>query len=240
MNGCGLRCVVLGAAALLPFAGFAQMQDPGMMNANPANPNPTNMGPATPGQNVGPAPVTSSDTNMRDSLGSPGTTGRQMRDDEFLRQATEGGIAQIEFGKLAVQKGDAPVKEFAQTMIDDHTTINKNLSGVADQLGVMVPTKMNKEDQAEYKKLSSLSGDAFNREYVTVEVRDHREDLHQFRLEMMNAADQNLQNEVAKEAPTLREHMQLASKLAEDKGVPVPPRPPRPGAPPAPPQAASK
>lgn len=243
MNGFGLRCVVLGAAALLPFAGVAQTNDQGMMNpgmANPANPNPTNMGPAMPEGNMGPAPVTPSNTSMRDSLGAPGVTGREMRDDEFLRRATEGGLAQIAFAKVAIEKGSADVKEFAQKMLDDHTAINKDLAGVADQLGVMVPTRMNKQDQAELSKLSSLKGDAFDREYITVEVRDHREDLHQFRLEVMNATDQNLQNQVAKQAGTLREHMRLSSELAQEKGIPVPPRPPRPNAPPAPPQAASK
>lgn len=241
MTGRTLRWVVLGAAALLPFAGVAQTPDQGMNSggmANPANPNPTNMGPASPDGNMGPAPITSSNTNMRDSLGAPGMTGRQMRDDEFLRQAVESGLAQIEFGKLAVAKGSPDVKEFGQKMIDDHTAINKDMAGVADELGVMVPTKMNKQDQEEYKKLRALSGDAFEREYITLEVRDHREDLHQYRLEVMNATDQRLQNQVSSESGILREHMRLASDLAQQKGIPVPARPPRPNAPP--PQAASK
>lgn len=226
------RVAVLGAAAiLLPLGMNAQTgMDPSTNPANPAYPmNPAVPVPPQPGP-VSPTGVQQQQT-MRDTLGAPGMTGRQMKDKQFLMKATEGGLAEVQLGTLATQKGGPEVKEFGQKMVDDHTAINTDMATVADQLGVMLPKKMGKEDKQEYEKLSALSGDAFDKEYIAYMVKDHRQDLREFFMEMRSAADPTLQNEVTKAAGVIRGHLQMVTKLAEDKGVPVPPRPPRPGPP---------
>jgi putative membrane protein len=168
------------------------------------------------------------------SLGAPGETGQQMQDKLFVQKATQGGIAQIQLAKLAVQKGSPDVKDFAQKMIDDHTAINKDMATVADEIGTMLPRKMSKDDQAEYDKLNALSGDAFDKEYILYVAKGHREDMRDFRMEVTAAADQGLQAEVAKAAGIIRNHLMMIAKLAKDKGVELPARPAHPPtAPPA-------
>jgi predicted outer membrane protein len=44
---------------------------------------------------------------------------------------------------------------------------------VADSLGVMLPKKLNKDEQAEYDKLNGLSGKDFDTEYLTYIVKAH-------------------------------------------------------------------
>lgn len=221
--------VLIGAAAiLLPLTVRAQVgMDPSTNTANPLNPGmpaPPQPGPAAPGG--------VQQQTMRDSLGAPGETGRQMLDREFLVKATEGGIAEVQFGMLATQKGSAEVKDFGQKMVDDHTALNKDMASVADQLGVMLPKKMSKDDQAEYQKLNGLSGDDFDKEYIAYTLKDHHKDMHDFVVEARSATDQNLQSEAGRGAGMIREHLQIVTKLAADKGVPIPPRPPRPAGPP--------
>jgi putative membrane protein len=65
------------------------------------------------------------------------------------------------------------VKDLAQKMVDDHTALNKDMASVADSLGVMLPKKMPKDDQAEYDKLNGLSGKDFDTEYLTYIVKAH-------------------------------------------------------------------
>jgi putative membrane protein len=168
---------------------------------------------------------------MPNSLGAPGETGQQMQDKLFVSKATEGGIAQVQMGKLALQKGSPEVKEFAQKMIDDHTATNKDLANVADELGTMLPRKMNKDDQAEYDKLKALSGDDFDKEYILYMAKEHREDMRDFRMEAAAASDQGLQTEVVKAAMVIRQHLMMLAKLAKDKGIELPARPPRPATP---------
>ena len=217
-------CVAVVAAAvwLLPSLLAAQM--------DPSSPPPA--GPQGVVPPPGP-PTTPSSTTMRETLGAPGQTGRQMADKQFMRAAAEGGIAEVKLGMLAVQKGGPEVKEFGQKMVDDHTAIDKDMAAVADSLGIMLPKKMSKEDQAEYDKLNGLSGDAFDKEYILFMAKAHRQDLHDFRTEASVAADPELEAEVTKAAMVIRQHLMMVTKLAADKGVVLPPRPPSRPAPPA-------
>jgi len=220
-NKCMQIAVFAAASVLLPSALVGQMdpsQNPQNMNA-PAGQMPTSQsGTQTP-------PPT-----MRDTLGAPGENGQQMLDKKFLENAAKGGIAEVKLGTLAVQKGGPEVKVFGQKMVDDHTAINKDMADVADGLGVMLPKKMAKDDQAEYDKLNGLSGDAFDKEYILYMAKAHRQDLHDFRTEASVAADPGLAAEVVKAALVIRDHLTMLTKLAADKGVTLPPRPARPAA----------
>jgi predicted outer membrane protein len=43
-------------------------------------------------------------------------------DKTFATEAAQGGLAEVQLGQLALQKGSSPqVKEFAQRMVTDHT-----------------------------------------------------------------------------------------------------------------------
>ena len=227
-----MRSAVLGAAVvLMPLALLAQI-DP------TTNPNPTPMNPQAPqNQNLplnqpGNPTQTGSQatpqTSMRDSLGAPGLTGQQMMDKQFMRTAAENGIADVKMGTLAAEKGSPGVKELAQKMIDDHTAINRDMGTVADAAGVMLPKKMNKDDEAEYQKLNGLSGKDFDTEYVTYIAKSHYEDLHNFHKEAAVAADPELQAEVVKAMRTMHDHLGLIAKTADAEGITLPPRPQRP------------
>ncbi len=115
-----------------------------------------------------------------------------MQDKMFLRKAAEGGIAEVKLGQLAAQKASSEdVKAFGQKMVDDHTKLNLEIAQVADSMGVMLPKSMNKEDQAEYDKLNALSGNDFDIEYLTFMVKDHHQDLHEFRIEAASSHRRN-------------------------------------------------
>ena len=177
----------------------------------------------------------SSTTPMQDSVGAPNETPQQLRDRMFLRKAAAGGLAEVQLGKLATEKGSAqPVRDFGQKMVDDHTKLNGELAPLADAAGVMIPKKLSKNDQSEFDKLSGLAGDAFDKEYIAFMVKDHHEDLREFHMEAMSTTDPELKAAVDKGAHVIREHMILADKLARDNGIPVPERGHKPATPPTP------
>ena len=58
-------------------------------------------------------------------------------DRKFLNEAADGGMAEVELGKLALQKAaDAGVKKFGQRMVDDHSKANDQLRQLAAGKGV--------------------------------------------------------------------------------------------------------
>lgn len=62
------------------------------------------------------------------SLGAFSALTNTIDADDFVESASASGIAEIEAGKLALQKSISPqVKVFAQKMIDDHTAANSEL-----------------------------------------------------------------------------------------------------------------
>ena len=227
------RCIaVLGVAGLLlPTVLMAQMDPNGSVGVTPYPQSPQNMNQPAAGQ-TGSTPATGAQsiqsTSMRDSLGAPGQTGQQMLDKQFVRAATEDGLADVKLATLASEKGGPDVKVLAQKIIDDHTTMNKEMDTVADALGVMVPKKLNKDNQAEYEKLNGLSGKDFDTEYLSYIVKAHWQTLHSYYMEATAAADPDLQAQVVKDLGMMHDHMGAIGKAAKAEGITLPPRPPRP------------
>ena len=234
MNKKHMYIAMLGAAGLLlPTILTAQMDPMG----NPGPPqypqSPQNINQPVPGAS-GSTPATGAQTiqstPMRDSLGAPGQTGQEMLDKQFLRNATQTGIADVKFATLATQKGTPDIKDLAQKLADDHEAMNKDLDAVADQMGVMLPKKISKGDQAEYDKLNGLSGKDFDTEYLTYIAKAHWQTLHSYYMEASAAANPDLQAEVVKALGTMHQHFGMIGKVAKDDGITLPPRPPRPAA----------
>jgi len=223
--------LAVAGAVMMPCMTMAQMDPNGNAGAMQAP------GPQTQSSDVYRAPGTTPSTNpragdnqpasMRDSLGAPGQNGQQILDKQFVRTAVEDSLADVKLGTLATQKGSAAIKELGQRMVDDHTQMAKDLGSVADTMGVMVPKKLNKEQQAEYDKLNGLSGKDFDNEYVTYLAKSHWQEAHNFRMEAAVAFDQDLQSEVIKALGVMREHLGLIGKTANDAGIALP-RPQRP------------
>ena len=217
-----MRSAVLPALALCSFFAFASLLsaqiDPMVPPASQTQPN-------QPGRPQAPT------TSMQDSSGAPGDTAQQMKDKMFVRRAAQGGIAEVELGKLAAQKGASEdVKTFGQKMVDDHTRLNQEMAEVADSIGMKMPRKMGKDDQAEYDKLNSLSGEEFDKEYITYMVKDHHEDLREFRMASGSTSDEALKNAADNGSRLIREHMVVADKMAHERGIPMPGRAPKPNA----------
>jgi len=166
-----------------------------------------------------------------DSTAVPGVSHEEMQERMFLQRAAEGGTAEVQLGKLAVEKASADdVKAFGQKMVDDHTQLNNQMAPLAESKGVALPRKMGKADQAEYDKLAGLSGEAFYKEYVAYMVKDHHEYLREFRTAAMNTNDPDMKMALDKAAKVIREHMVMADKLAREKGLSTPGRGVRPQA----------
>jgi putative membrane protein len=162
---------------------------------------------------------------QQDSIGAPGMTGQMMRDKNFLRDVVEANLAEIQLGKLASQKAtSAEVKAFAEKMVTDHTNMNQQIGSIADSLGIMVPRKLSKEDQATYDKLNKLPSDQFETQYITLVAMNHRKDLHAFREEMVATNDENIHDAILKTAPIVYEHSKEIEKIARDKNIQLPER----------------
>jgi len=100
-------------------------------------------------------------SNMGMKTGSM-ASGLDTSDRTFVKKAAQGRMAEVEMGKLASERASDPdVKKFGQRMVDDHTKANDQLKQVASSKNITLPESLNAKDEATMKKLSALSGAAF-------------------------------------------------------------------------------
>jgi putative membrane protein len=132
-------------------------------------------------------------------------------DQTFVMKAARGGLAEVELGKLAEDKAtNDQVKQFGKKMVDDHGKANDELKSLAQSKNITLPTDLSAKDKALHDRLSKLSGAAFDRAYMQAMVKDHREDVNEFRTESKSGADPDVKQWAAKTLPTLETHLKLA------------------------------
>jgi putative membrane protein len=82
-----------------------------------------------------------------------------MADRDFVQKALEGGMAEVQLGQLAAQKGSSDdVRQFGQQMVTDHEKLGDEMKQVAVEMGINQPPGLNKKDQQLMVKLQDLSG----------------------------------------------------------------------------------
>lgn len=134
-------------------------------------------------------------------------------DASFVQEAGVGGLAEVELGRLAVQKArDDRIRQFGQKMIDDHSKANDALKQAASQEGLSVPSSLDDKHKQTLNKLEKLSGAQFDTAYAKEMVRDHKEDVKLFE-KQSKAGSSAVQKFAADTLPTLKNHLQMAEEL---------------------------
>lgn len=134
------------------------------------------------------------------------------RDDaNFMKEAAAGGLAEVQLGKIAADKASSKqVKDFGQRMQKDHGKANEALKKLAANKGVQLPTKLEGKHKSTVDRLSKLSGDEFDREYMRAMVEDHKETLEKFQREADKGKDPDVQKFASEHVPILKKHFELA------------------------------
>lgn len=158
-----------------------------------------------------------SDTGM--AAPGAGTSQLSAADRQFVKKAAEGGMAEVELGKLAVDKGGSEdVKKFGQRMVDDHSKANDQLKQLASSKNVTVPDGLNAKDKATKDRLEKLSGAQFDRAYMSDMVKDHEQDITEFNHESKMGKDSDVKDFASQTLPTLKDHLKNARSVASQTG----------------------
>ncbi len=136
---------------------------------------------------------------------------RASADLTFAEEAAQGGMAEVQMAQLGLNKStNQSVKDLANKILTDHTQMNDELKQIAAKESMTLPSSMDAKDQAEYDKLKNLSGAAFDREYVSYEIQDHKNDLRKFQHESMHGMDPAVKQWAAKYVSVLQTHLSMA------------------------------
>lgn len=126
-------------------------------------------------------------------------------DKKFVKKAYKGGMTEVDASKMAKDKAkNDATKDVAERMITDHGKANDKLMEIA------------KEENLDLSKVEAkpvkMTGDDFDKEYLTMMKKDHETTIAMFEKEA-NDAGAKEDSDVVKFAkdtlPTLKEHLQM-------------------------------
>jgi putative membrane protein len=137
-------------------------------------------------------------------------------DAKFAVEAADGGMLEVQLGELAMKNGSsAKVKEFGQQMVTDHGKGNAQLKALAEQKGISIPTVLSDKCQKKLDELSAKQGADFDKAYADLMVKDHKDDIDEFRKESEKGNDAEIKAWAGETLPVLEHHLQMAEGMKD-------------------------
>lgn len=165
-------------------------------------------------------PSSQSPSGVSSSATESSRTALNQQDHTFVQQAAEGGLAEVEMGRLAEQKATDPaVQEFGRWMVTDHEMANRRLKAIASREKVTVPNQMSSTQHSEYQKLQGLSGSQFDHQYMQGQLQAHQKTVALFEQQDKSGENRALKTFARQTLPMLRAHLQEAEILTKGGGV---------------------
>ncbi len=132
------------------------------------------------------------------------------QDRQFVANASQGGLYEVQAGQLALQKTqDAHVRMIAEHMIHDHTQANQQLEQVAQHVGLSVQSQPSNQQQQMISELNGLNGTDFDQRYIQQQTKAHQETIALFQQEQSDGRNGSLRIFAGQTLPTLQEHLRM-------------------------------
>ena len=161
------------------------------------------------------APVTEIDLNKvpDQTLPSSGSRGLEnweaanMNTDQFINSAYQSGIREIAFGKLALKNASkTEVKTFAELLIKDHSTANKQLEKMARDKNITLIPELKEGD------IIDLKGEGVDEKYLLHVLESHRAKIGIYE-KAQTSTDVAIREFSLKQLPQLKNHLSKALYL---------------------------
>lgn len=171
---------------------------------------PRTEGDVTPRPGDSRSPASGDRMSPRDGMSSVSTL-----DQEFFRLAYQGNNAEIQTSQLALQRSQDPeIREYAQRMISEHTRANEELTRLANQQNLELPSeRVDPLNRALAERLSQLSGAEFNQAYMTAQANAHLRTIALYRTELAQGQEDGLRTYASRVLPQVEQHYEMASEM---------------------------
>jgi len=154
-----------------------------------------------------------------DTTTTADVTSQQVSDSDttFANKAAISGMAEVEFGQLALQKAsNAKVKDFASMMVKDHSKANEELKAIATAKNIALPASLDAEHAKVKEELTAKTGAEFDKAYVKAMVDGHQKTLALMEDGSKNNQDAELKGFAAKTAPVVKLHLDMILKIQSE------------------------
>ena len=129
-------------------------------------------------------------------------------DKAFVGKVSQGGMYEVELGKLGETKGVAQdVKDSASTEVHDHQLVGDKLKSIMEANGMQFPTSLNSEFQARLDKMNALPADQFDAAYLADMKKIHDADGAAFAKEAKSGTNADLKAFAAETYRIVQRHL---------------------------------
>jgi len=140
----------------------------------------------------------------------------QGKDNDFIKEALNGSLIEIEMGRYAQQNALNPrVKQYGAMMVRDHTKASEELKKLAARKNVSLSDAMEDRNRSKISELEDKTGNDFDEAYIKEMVDDHEKDVDKFRKTAEEGEDSEIKAFAAKQLPILLMHQDSAKSIRD-------------------------
>jgi len=135
---------------------------------------------------------------------------------DFVRKASIANEFEIESSKMALDKSqNEEVRNFAQRMIDDHTQTGEKMEETLKDANTKAQpaAELDNKHQKLIASLDNVSGEAFDRKYISMQTDAHKEAVGLFSTYAKSGKNSALKNFASETLPDLKEHLNHVKEL---------------------------
>lgn len=138
---------------------------------------------------------------------------------QFVSQVAAENLLEVRLGQSAQQRATNPsVKQFAQRMVLDHTSMQRQWMDVAKKKGIDFKAEMSARHVQQAEQLRTLTGAAFDQAYMNLMVQNHQENVSTFQGQRNAAHSTEIRQLIDMGLPMLQGHLSSAQQISAQVG----------------------
>ena len=146
---------------------------------------------------------------------------RSRGSNEFLVQALQDSMAEIQICELALEKLDNEhARAFAQSMIDEHGRMGRELEQLAAARKIDMPSRIRPEQEMTVDEFSSLEGRDFEQRWIQYNIDVHERDIKIFQHYAGEDYDPDIRKLAHGTAATFARHLKKAHDVGRKLAKP--------------------
>jgi len=140
-------------------------------------------------------------------------------DADFLAMAAQADMTMAHIGKMAKDRAaESKVRDFASTLVQDHTNDYQRLNELAAKLGDTVPKAIDQRNNRTIAELDRSKGKSFDHSFLARQSAEHQKLIDAFKWEAEHGATPAIKDYANKALPTIERHLHDAQDLMKQRG----------------------
>jgi len=144
------------------------------------------------------------------------TTNNSEKDAQFLVDAAEINLAEVNMGKIAATQGmTKEVRDLGEMMSREHQKAYDDLASLAKKKSITIPAALSDDSQKKYNTLSEKRGSDFDKDFCDEMVKGHKDAIDKFERASKESTDPDIQTWASNMLPSLRTHLDHSMSCQE-------------------------